>query len=78
MYAAERLSCLEKDERLIYRLSKPKYDGQTVLRLTPMEFLDRMAVLIPPPPVESEKAVVALQEQTTSVATEEQASGCLY
>ena len=47
--AGERLSWLEKDERLIYRLSKPQHDGQTVLRLTPMEFLDRMAVLIPPP-----------------------------
>jgi len=48
IYAGERLSWLEKDERLIYRLSKPQHDGQTVLRLTPMEFLDRMAVLIPP------------------------------
>jgi len=47
--AGERLSWLEKDERLIYRLSKPQHDGQTVLRLTPMEFLDRMAVLIPSP-----------------------------
>ena len=47
--AGERLSWLEKDERLIYRLSKPQHDGQTVLRLTPMEFLHRMAVLIPPP-----------------------------
>ncbi|MEO1885298.1 MAG: transposase, partial [Methylococcales bacterium] len=45
----ERLRWLEKDERLIYRLSKPQHDGQTGLRLTPMEFLGRMAVLIPPP-----------------------------
>ncbi|MEO1886304.1 MAG: transposase [Methyloprofundus sp.] len=40
---------MEKDEELIYRLSKPQHDGQTGLRLTPMEFLDRMTVLIPPP-----------------------------
>jgi len=25
------------------------HNGQTVLRLTPMEFLDRMVLLIPPP-----------------------------
>ncbi len=43
------MSWLEKDERLIYRLSKPQHDGQTGLRHTPMEFLDRMGVLIPPP-----------------------------
>ncbi len=49
IYAGERLSWQEKDERLIYRLPKPQHDGQTVLRLTPMEFLDRMAMLIPPP-----------------------------
>ena len=47
--AGERLSWLEKDERLIYRLSKPQHNGQTELRLTPMEFLDRMVLLIPPP-----------------------------
>ncbi len=34
---------------LIYRLLKPQYDGQTVLRLTPMEFLDRISVLMPLP-----------------------------
>jgi hypothetical protein len=47
IYTGERLSWLEKDERLIYHLSKPQYDGQTALRLTPMEFLDRMGVLTP-------------------------------
>ncbi len=49
IYAGERLSWQDIDERLIYRLPKPQHDGQTVLRLTPMEFLDRMALLIPPP-----------------------------
>jgi hypothetical protein len=34
---------------LIYQLPKPRYDGQILLRLTPMEFLDRIALLIPPP-----------------------------
>ncbi len=34
---------------LIYQLLKPRHDGQTLLRLTPAEFLDRIATLIPPP-----------------------------
>jgi hypothetical protein len=80
MYAGERLSWLEKDERLIYCLSKPQHDGQTVVRLTPMEFLDRMAVLIPPPRCHRHRyhGVLAPQEKTTSVANEEQASGHFY
>ena len=43
------MSWQDIDERLIDRLPKPQHDGQTVLRLTPIEFLDRMAVLISPP-----------------------------
>ena len=49
IFASERLQWLEKDERLIYRLPKPMPGGQTVLYLTPLEFLDKLAVLIPPP-----------------------------
>ncbi|MES9900669.1 MAG: transposase [Sedimenticola sp.] len=49
MFAGERLRWLEEDERLIYRLPKPRHDGQTLLRLTPEEFLNRIAILIPPP-----------------------------
>ncbi|MES9901458.1 MAG: transposase [Sedimenticola sp.] len=49
IFAGERLCWQEKDEMLIYRLRKPQYDGQTLLRLTPAEFLDRIALLIPPP-----------------------------
>jgi len=30
-------------------LPKPHHDGQALLRLTPEEFLDRIAILIPPP-----------------------------
>jgi len=36
-------------QRLIYQLPKPRPDGQTVLSLTPLEFLERLATLIPPP-----------------------------
>jgi len=49
IFASERLQWIEKDQRLVYRLPKPKSDGQTVLYLTPMAFLDKLAVLIPPP-----------------------------
>ncbi len=34
---------------LIYRLPEPRHDGQALLRLAPAEFLNRMAILIPPP-----------------------------
>ncbi|MGH8551611.1 MAG: hypothetical protein ACRERU_24000 [Methylococcales bacterium] len=39
---------IETDRRLVYRLPKSKPDGQTGLYLTPWEFLDQRAVLIPP------------------------------
>jgi len=49
IFASERLQWIEKDQRLVYRLSKPRPDGQAVLYLTPLEFLDKLAALIPPP-----------------------------
>ena len=49
IFASERLLWIEKDQRLVYRLPKPMPGGQTVLYLTPLEFLDKLAVLIPPP-----------------------------
>lgn len=38
IFASERLQWLEKDQRLVYRLPKPRPDGQTVLSLTPWSF----------------------------------------
>jgi len=49
IFASERLQWIEKDQQLIYRLPKPRPNGQTVLTLTPLEFLDKLALLIPPP-----------------------------
>ena len=49
IFSGERLSWKEEDEQLIYQLPKPSYDGQTQLQLTPGEFLDRIAALIPQP-----------------------------
>ncbi len=34
---------------VVYRLPKPQHDGRTELSLTPLEFIDHLAALIPPP-----------------------------
>ena len=47
-FALDRLQQLHADQ-LVYRLSKPRLDGCTALRLTPLELIDRLAALIPPP-----------------------------
>jgi hypothetical protein len=47
-FALERLVQAE-DQALIYRLPKPMPHGRTQLRLTPLELLDRLAALMPPP-----------------------------
>ncbi len=49
LFASERLVWLEEGERLSYRLPKPRPDGQTTITLTALEFLDLIALLIPPP-----------------------------
>lgn len=55
-FASERLEVVGPgdeggcaDERIRYRLAKPRPDGATTLTLKPLELLDRLAVLIPPP-----------------------------
>ena len=55
-FALERLhapagirSLASNDSRLVYRLPRPTPDGRTVLRLTPLELLERLSYLIPPP-----------------------------
>jgi hypothetical protein len=47
-FALERLAQLP-DGRLLYRFPRPQPDGTTELRLTPLELIDRLAALIPPP-----------------------------
>jgi hypothetical protein len=48
-FASERLCWDQQDERILYTLPRPQPDGQSLLTLTPLQFLDRLAVLIPPP-----------------------------
>jgi hypothetical protein len=47
-FALERLEQLGHDQ-LVYHFPKPQPDGSTQLRLTPLELLERLAALIPPP-----------------------------
>jgi hypothetical protein len=47
-FALERLELLDA-ERVVYRLPKPQRDGTTALSLTPLELIDHLAALIPPP-----------------------------
>ncbi len=49
VFASQRLSWAREGEKLLYQLPKPRADGQSVLELTPVEFLGRLAALIPPP-----------------------------
>ena len=49
-FALERLE-QTSHEQLVYRFDKPQPDGRTQLRLTPLELLERLAALIPPPRV---------------------------
>ncbi|MGH8474533.1 MAG: transposase [Methylococcales bacterium] len=49
VFASARIQWIETDRWLVYCLPKLKPDGQTILTLTPLEFLDKLAVLIPPP-----------------------------
>jgi hypothetical protein len=47
-FAAERLEELDR-HRLIYHLPKPGPDGRTQLILSPLELIERIAALVPPP-----------------------------
>jgi hypothetical protein len=49
-FALERLEAVGED-RLVYHLPKPRPDGQTELVLTPLELIDKLVALIPPPRV---------------------------
>jgi hypothetical protein len=50
-YCARPAFALERRdaERVVYRLPKPQRDGTTSLTLTPLELIDHLAALIPPP-----------------------------
>ena len=47
-FALDRLEAVD-DAHLRYHLSKPQPDGTTELSLSPLELIDRIAALVPPP-----------------------------
>ena len=47
-FALERIEQVNED-RIVYRRREPQRDGRTHLTLTPLEFIDHLAALIPPP-----------------------------
>ena len=47
-FALQRLEAIDA-HRLMYHLSKAQPDGHTEVMLTPLELVDRLAALIPPP-----------------------------
>mgnify|MGYP006293738875 FL=1 len=47
-FALERIE-VRGDAQFIYHLPKPTPDGGTVLRLTPLELISRIAALVPAP-----------------------------
>ncbi len=49
-FALERIE-VRDDEQVIYHLPKPTPDGRTVLHLTPLELIGRIAALVPSPRV---------------------------
>jgi hypothetical protein len=49
VFASERLNWLCEGKQLSYSLPKPMPNGCQILHLTPLELLDKLAKLIPPP-----------------------------
>ncbi|WP_295396815.1 transposase [uncultured Thiodictyon sp.] len=47
-FPLERIEQVNKD-RIVYRLPEPQRDGRTALSLTPLEFIEHLAAVIPPP-----------------------------
>jgi hypothetical protein len=50
-HESTRVPLSSSDAPLIYELPRPAHDGRTGVRLRPLELLDRLARLIPPPRV---------------------------
>jgi hypothetical protein len=48
-FARERLCRSANGEHVLYELPKPRADGQIMLRLDPIDLIDRLASLLPPP-----------------------------
>jgi len=79
-FALERIERID-EEQIVYHLPKPTPDGQTRLTLTPLEFISRLAALIPAPRLHRHRyyGVLApnarLRPAVTAMACEARATG---
>lgn len=79
-FALERIERVD-DQRILYHLPKPTPDGQARLTLTPLEFINRLAALIPAPRLHRHRysGVLApnarLRPAVTALACEARATG---
>jgi hypothetical protein len=48
-FASERLSWNNRSQRVVYELAKPRPSAPGALTLDPLELIDRLVILIPPP-----------------------------
>jgi DNA-directed RNA polymerase subunit RPC12/RpoP len=48
-FASERLSWEKRSGRVVYELAKPRPNAPSAITLDPLELIDRLVVLIPPP-----------------------------
>ncbi len=69
-FALERLDGVD-DQHVIYRLPRAQRDGSTVFSLTPLELIDHLAALIPPPRLHRHRyhGVLAPNSPVRAVAT---------
>ena len=59
-FASNRLHRTTSPDILIYKLKKPTYKGQTKLILSPLEFVDKIVKLIPPPKIHRHRYIGVL------------------
>ena len=57
-FALEQLEQVSKHQ-IIYHLPKPRRDGRTALAFTPLELIDHVAALIPPPRLAQPQAALS-------------------
>ena len=59
-FASNRLHRTTSPDILIYKLKKPTYKGQTKLILSPLEFVDKIVKLIPPPKIHRHRSCTSM------------------
>ena len=70
-FASERLSWEKRSQRVIYELPKPRPNAPGAIALDPLEFIDRLVVLIAPPRIHRHRyhGVIAPNARLRSAVT---------